>query len=74
MKNKLREIREKNGITQLELADLMDTKQATISKWELGRSTPKPYQMQRLEDYFKVPKELIFFDAFNYKMLLKNNI
>lgn len=61
------EIRNKKGISQAELAFLLNVSQKTISSWEIGRTIPKPFQMQHLEDIFKVPKERIFFTAFNYK-------
>lgn len=73
MNNKLKELRSASGLTQDELAELIpnDVNQRTVSKWERGLSTPRPAQMQFLEDYFHIPKEEIFFGAFNYKTLLK---
>lgn len=71
MKNNLKKIRMEAGISQESLANLLDVSQKTVSSWEIGRSTPKPSQMQHLEDFFKVPKEKIFFTAFNYKNELK---
>lgn len=70
-KNKLRELRKAKDISQTELAALMKVDQRTVSAWEIGRSLPKPYQMSFLEDFYRVPKEQIFFEAFNYKMELK---
>ncbi|WP_338230836.1 helix-turn-helix transcriptional regulator [Lactiplantibacillus paraxiangfangensis] len=74
MENQLRKLREEKGLTQLELANLLKSNQRTVSKWERGKSTPKPSQMQFLEDYFHTPKEEIFFEAFNYKMLLNGRM
>lgn len=71
MKNNLKKIRMEAGISQESLANLLNVSQKTVSSWEIGRSTPKPSQMQHLEDFFKVPKEKIFFTAFNYKNELK---
>lgn len=71
MENKLKEIRKKKGLSQKELADKVGTDQRIISRWENGLQTPKPYQMQFLEDYFGIPKEEIFFESFNYKIKLK---
>lgn len=70
-KNKLKELRTKKGISQAELSGLMKVDQRTISAWEVGRNLPKPYQMSAFEDFFEVPKEQIFFEAFNYKHELK---
>lgn len=71
MKNKLKSIREKKGVSQTTLAEDLGVSQKTISSWEVGRTIPKASQMQYLEDYFEVPKEIIFFEAFNYKSELK---
>lgn len=71
MKNNLKKIRTEAGISQETLANLLQVSQKTVSSWEIGRSTPKPSQMQHLEDFFEVPKEKIFFTAFNYKNELK---
>lgn len=73
MKNKLNDIRNKQNVSQEELAVLLNVSQKTVSSWETGRTTPKPSQMQHLEDIFKVPKENIFFAAFNYKNELNEN-
>lgn len=72
MENKLNEARNKKGISQEQLALLLEVSQKTVSSWEIGRTLPKPYQMQHLEDIFDMPKEDIFFTAFNYKNELKD--
>lgn len=72
--NKLKQVREEQGLTQEELAKLLKVDQRTVSKWELGKSVPSVAIMQLLEDYSGVKKEAIFFEAFNYKKLLKIDI
>lgn len=67
LENKLSQIRNEIGVSQTELASLLKVSQKTISSWEVGRTLPKPFQMQHLEDIFQIPKERIFFTAFNYK-------
>jgi len=67
MDNKLNEVRMSRNVSQEKLASLLEVSQKTVSSWEIGRTTPKPAQMQHLEDIFNVPKEEIFFKAFNYK-------
>lgn len=66
MKTELKVLRAKKNITQAQLAKVLGVKQNVISSWERGRSVPRPDMMQRIEDYFNVPKEDIFFTAFNY--------
>ncbi|MFC0278160.1 helix-turn-helix transcriptional regulator [Enterococcus devriesei] len=73
MKNKLNEIRTDQNVSQEKLAILLNVSQKTVSSWEIGRTTPKPSQMQHIEDIFEIPKEDIFFTAFNYKNELKHN-
>ena len=63
--NRLKELR--GEISQARIAALFDTKQQTWGSWESGRTLPPPAMMQRMEDYFAVRKESIFFAAFNYK-------
>lgn len=66
--NKLKAIRENRKMKQVDLAQILDVSQRTISAWETGRRTPSPKYMQQIEDIFDVPKEDIFFTAFSYKM------
>ncbi|MGM0215024.1 helix-turn-helix transcriptional regulator [Enterococcus sp. AZ109] len=73
MKNNLSKIRTERGISQEQLAKKLNVSQKTISSWEIGRTNPKPHQMQHIEDFFKIPKEKIFFAAFNYKYELNTN-
>ncbi|MDT2493406.1 helix-turn-helix transcriptional regulator [Enterococcus avium] len=73
MKNRLNEIRTAQNVSQEKLAVMLNVSQKTVSSWEIGRTTPKPSQMQHLEDVFNVPKEEIFFTAFNYKNELNEN-
>ena len=37
---KLKEIRLREGLTQVQLAELVGTSQANVSAWELGQSDP----------------------------------
>jgi len=66
--NHLRELRMKKGLTQLELSKVVKVSEKTVSAWELGKRNPKPRELQKLEDFFNIPKEEIFFDLFSYKM------
>lgn len=70
MENKMGQIRSRKGISQSQLASLLKVSQKTISSWEVGRTLPKPSQMQHLEDIFMFLKKN-FFMAFNYKNELK---
>ena len=41
MVNKIRELREKKGITQEHVASALGVKQATVSMWETGSAKPR---------------------------------
>ena len=58
---RLREWREKRGLTQEELADVADTRQATISGLETGQTQRIEFDLlQRLADVLRCkPKDLI---------------
>ncbi|WEZ93601.1 helix-turn-helix transcriptional regulator [Lactiplantibacillus plantarum] len=58
--NHLRELRMKKGLTQLELSKVVKVSEKTVSAWELGKRNPKPRELQKLEDFFNIPKEEIF--------------
>lgn len=66
MATKLKVLRAEHNLTQEDLAKILGSNQKTISSWETGNVTPRPAMMQKIEDYFGVPKEKIFFTAFHY--------
>lgn len=51
---KLYELRKKSGISQEELADKLNVSRQTVSKWEMGDSTPDMEKLRGLSDYFQV--------------------
>jgi len=64
----LRELRLQKQFDQLKMAAELKTNEKTYGAWERGYRTPRPSDMQRIEDYFGVPKEHIFFEAFDYEV------
>lgn len=66
MNNKLAELRNNKGMTQVQLAKELDTSEKNVGAWERGSRTPRASMMQRIEDFFGVSKEVIFFEAFSY--------
>lgn len=80
----IKELREKNNVTQLQLADKLGVSDKTISKWETGVSPTKGYQKQSMKHLLAL-KELqqntIFFNmhfyidlhVFNFKRKFKIN-
>lgn len=52
--NKILAFRKKNNITQEELAEQLNVTRQTISKWELGETSPDIKQAKELSKIFKV--------------------
>ena len=50
----IKELREEKGLTQKELADLMQVSFQTISKWETGANYPDITHIPKLADIFGV--------------------
>ena len=48
----LRELREKRGLTQKDLADRLSLSDKTISKWETERSIPDIFTLLKLAEIF----------------------
>lgn len=52
--NKIQKLRKENNLTQEELAEKVDVARQTISKWELGETSPDIKQAKKLARIFKV--------------------
>ncbi len=50
----IRQLRQEQGWTQLQLAWRLGVQQASVSLWESGRVVPRPATQQRLADLFGV--------------------
>ncbi len=60
MKNKLEEIRRARGITQEELAAILEVSRQTIGSLENGRYNPSILLACKIARYFALPVEEIF--------------
>lgn len=60
MKNRLEEIRKSNGITQEELASIVEVSRQTIGSLENGRYNPSIILAFKISKYFRVSIEDIF--------------
>lgn len=49
--NKISELRKKNNLSQEELAEKIGVARQTISKWELGETSPDIKQSKELSKY-----------------------
>ena len=55
----LKRLRQRNNISQDELAKKLNVKQYVISSWEIERSEPNIEQIKFLSDYFNVPTDYL---------------
>ena len=60
MKNRLEEIRKENGITQEELASILEVSRQTIGSLENGRYNPSILLAFKIAKYFNLTIEDIF--------------
>lgn len=60
MKNRLKELREAHGISQEELASVLEVSRQTIGSLENGRYNPSILLAFRIAKYFKLTIEDIF--------------
>lgn len=52
--NKLYELRKQKGLSQEELANRLNVSRQTISKWEVGDSTPDLEKLAAISDLFNI--------------------
>ena len=60
MKNRVRELREKTGLSQGQLADVVDVSRQTINSIEMERYTPSLPLALALARYFEISVEQLF--------------
>lgn len=61
--NRIKELREKNGILQKELADMMGVNYVSVSKWENGKASPSEENLQKLAEILHCEPEKILEDT-----------
>lgn len=54
MLSKLSELRKSKGLSQIELAKILNVNQNTISRWENGDREPNPDMLKTIANYFQV--------------------
>lgn len=52
--NRLYELRKQRGLSQEELANRLDVTRQTVSKWEVGDSTPDMEKLAALSELFEI--------------------
>ncbi len=66
---RLRELRNKNGLTQNEIATKLNVSGQTILNWENGIYEPKIYQLIQLADLFNVSVDYLIERKSNEKQI-----
>ena len=56
-------LRRLSGMTQDDFARIADVSRGAVAQWEGGRAEPRMGNIQRLSDYFHVPKAWIIEDG-----------
>ena len=52
--NIFKQLRKERGLTQVELAKMVNVQQTTVSKWEVGRATPDYPVLLKLAEIYNV--------------------
>lgn len=58
-KDKLKELREKEGLSQEQLASIIYVSRSAIAKWESGSGLPSDVNLKAICDYFKVEEDYL---------------
>ena len=60
--NKLYELRKQKGFSQEELANRLNVSRQTISKWEVGESTPDMENLVAISELFEISLDVLVLD------------
>ena len=69
--NRLYKMRKQSGLTQNELAKMINVTNKAVSKWENGKSKPSIETIKKLSVIFKVPIESLLLDKGENKMQIE---
>lgn len=56
-------LREEHGMTQADLAKIVGATDRAVSTWEIGTATPRMGKIEKMAQYFRVPKSEIIGDT-----------
>lgn len=57
--NIFKELRKQKGLTQIELAKVLNVQQTTVSKWEVGRAFPDYPILVKLSEFYGVTTDYL---------------
>ena len=68
--NKLYQLRKQKGLSQEELANRLNVSRQTISKWEIGDSTPDMEKLIAISDLFEISLDELILDKQGLELML----
>lgn len=71
---KLMKLRKEKGLSQQELADVLNVSRQTVSKWELGETTPEIGKLVQISEYFNVKTDELLSNNDNSNKVNTNNV
>lgn len=63
LEEKLTCLRQKKGLSQMELAETLDVSRQAVSKWEMGETRPTTENLKRLSQLYGVPMDTLLDDG-----------
>lgn len=72
MRNELKALRVRKGLSQEQLGKLIGVGYGAVSKWETGKTDPRFDKVSKLAKALDVSEDEIFFALSNYKITSKN--
>lgn len=70
--NTIKKLRQEKELTQVQLAEILDIDQTTVSKWELEKALPDTQMLIRLAKFFDVSTDfLLGISSFYYPDIIK---
>lgn len=74
----IKKLREEHKLTQEEFGKIVGVSDKAVSTWELGTKTPRMGTVQKISEYFNIPKSAILDDTpaekSNISYIIKDNI
>lgn len=69
----IKDLRESHGLSQSEFGKIAGVSDKAVSTWENGLKTPRMGAVQRLSDYFGIPKSQILDEANLHPQVINND-
>jgi len=72
--NKLYELRKQKGLSQEELANRLNVSRQTVSKWEVGESSPDMEKLVAISEFFDISLDELVLDKVVKKEDIKEHV